>query len=66
MVDLLESELSLRTSFYRKNNHKDMIVEITTIHYGYDEIYKEYGINKIRSDNTVDEDYPIYENISSS
>jgi hypothetical protein len=38
-----------------------MIVEITTIHYGYDEIYKKYGIDKIRSDNPVDEDYPTYE-----
>lgn len=48
MVDLLEKELSLRTSFYRKNNHKDMIVEVATIHYDYDELHEEYGIDKTR------------------
>ena len=61
MVDLLEKELSLRTSFYRKNNHKDMIVEVATIHYDYDELYEEYGIDKTRDYNSEDEDYPIYE-----
>ena len=61
MVDLLEKELSLRTSFYRKNNHKDMIVEVDTIHYDYDELYEEYGIDKTRDYNSEDEDYPIYE-----
>lgn len=61
MVDLLEKEMSLRTSFYRKNNHKDMIVEVATIHYDYDELYEEYGIDKTRDYNSEDEDYPIYE-----
>ena len=61
MVDLLEKELSLRTSFYRKNNHKDIIVEVATIHYDYDELYEEYGIDKTRDYNSEDEDYPIYE-----
>ena len=61
MVDLLEKEMSLRTSFYRKNNHKDMIVEVATIHYDYDELYKEYGIDKTRDYNSEDEDCPIYE-----
>ena len=45
MVDLLERELYLRTSFYKNNtnNTDEMIVEIATIHYDYDEIKKEFN-----------------------
>lgn len=59
MVDLLSGELYCRTNFY--NNKDEMIVEIATIHYDYDEIYKEYGIDKKRDYNPEDEDYPSYE-----
>lgn len=61
MVDLLEKELSLRTSFYRKNNHDDMIVEIATLHYDYDEIYKEYGLDGTPRFARDDEGYPVYD-----
>ena len=61
MVDLLSGELYLRTNFYKNNNKDEMIVEIATIHYDYDEIYEEYGIDKKRDYNPEDEDYPIYE-----
>lgn len=43
MVDLLERELYLRTSFYKNNNKDEMIVEIATIYYDYDEIKKEFN-----------------------
>ena len=62
MVDLLSGELYFRTSFYKNNKNKDeMIVEIATIHYNYDKIYEEYGIDKTRAYNPEDEDYPSYE-----
>lgn len=61
MVDLLSDELYLRTNFYKNNNKDEMIVEIATIHYNYDEIYEEYGIDKKRDYNPEDEDYPSYE-----
>ena len=38
-----------------------MIVEIATIHYDYDEIYREYGIDMTRYYNLEDEDYPVDE-----
>ena len=38
-----------------------MIVEVATIHYDYDELYEEYGIDKTRDYNPEDEDYPVYE-----
>jgi hypothetical protein len=40
MVDLLSAELCYRTSFY--NNKDEMIVEIATIHYDYDEIKEKF------------------------
>ena len=62
MVDLLCGELFFRTSFYKNNKNKDeMIVEIATIHYDYDKIYEEYGIDKTRAYNPEDKDYPSYE-----
>jgi len=61
MVDLLSGELYLRTNFYNNNNKDEMIVEIATIHYDYDEIYEEYGIDKKRDYNPEDEDYLSYE-----
>lgn len=63
MVNLLNGELHLRTSFYKnKNQNKDeMVVEIATIHYDYDKIYEEYGIDQTRDYNPEDEDYPVYE-----
>lgn len=61
MVDLLSGELYLRTNFYKNNNKDEMIVEIATIHYDYDEIYEEYGIDKKRDYNPEDEDYLSYE-----
>ena len=61
LVDLLEEELSLRTSFYKNNKKDEMIVEIATLHYDYDKIHKEYGIDKTRRYNPKDEDYPAYE-----
>ena len=62
MVDLLNGELYFRTSFYKNNKNKDeMIVEIATIHYDYDKIYEEYGIDKTRAYNPEDKDYPSYE-----
>ena len=39
----------------------EMVVEIATLHYDYDEIYKEYGVDKTRIYNPEDEDYPVYE-----
>lgn len=41
MVDLLSAELYHRTSFY-KNNKGEMIVEIATLHYDYDEIKEKF------------------------
>ena len=38
-----------------------MIVEVATIHYDYDELYEEYGIDKTRDYNSEDEDYPVNE-----
>ena len=61
MVDLLSGELYLRTSFYKNKNMDEMVVEIATLHYDYDEIYKEYGVDKTRIYNPEDEDYPVYE-----
>ena len=61
MVDLLSGELYLRTSFYKNKNMDEMVVEIATLHYDYDEIYKEYGVDKTRCYNPEDEDYPVYE-----
>ena len=43
MVDLLERELYLRTSFYKNSNKDEMIVEIVTIHYDYDEIKEKFN-----------------------
>ena len=43
MVDLLSGELAYRTSFYKNNNTDEMIIEIATIHYDYDEIKKEFN-----------------------
>ena len=40
MVDLLSGELYLRTNFYKNNNKDEMIIEIITIHYDYDDINK--------------------------
>ena len=45
MVDLLKDELFLRTNLY-KNNNDEMIVEIITIHYDYDDINKAEGYIK--------------------
>ena len=61
MVNLLNDELCLRTSFYKNKNKDEMVVEIATIHYDYDKIYEEYGIDKTRDYNPEDEDYPDYE-----
>lgn len=61
MVDLLSGELYLRTSFYKNKNMDEMVVEIATLHYDYDEIYKEYGVDKTRIYNPEDDDYPVYE-----
>ena len=61
MVNLLSGELFLRTSFYKNKNKDEMIVEIATIHYNYDKIYEEYGIDKTRAYNPEDKDYPSYE-----
>ena len=61
MVNLLNGELHLRTSFYKNKNKDEMIVEIATIHYDYDKIYEEYGIDQTRDYNPEDEDYPDYE-----
>ena len=60
MVDLLSGELYLRTNFY-KNKTDEIIVEIVTLHYDYDEIYKEYGVDKTREYDPKDEDYTVYE-----
>ena len=47
MVDLLKEELSLRMNLY-KNNKDEMIVEIITIHYDYDEINKDFNEEYIK------------------
>ena len=45
LVDLLEKELLLRTTIYKKDQETSkVIVEITDYYYDYDALYKKYGI----------------------
>lgn len=47
LVDLLEKELLLRTTIYKKDQETSdvVIVEITDYYYDYDALYKKYGID---------------------
>ena len=46
LVDLLEKELLLRTTIYKKDQETSkFIVEITDYYYDYDALYKKYGID---------------------
>lgn len=47
LVDLLEKELLLRTTIYKKDKETSdvVIVEITDYYYDYDALYKKYGID---------------------
>ena len=45
LVDLLEKELRLRTTVYKKTNSPEVLIfEITDYHYDYDALYEKYGI----------------------
>lgn len=46
LVDLLEKELLLRTTIYKKDQETSkVIVEINDYYYDYDALYKKYGID---------------------
>lgn len=60
MVDLLKKELFLRVKAYKSNDKKYGIIEIRDIHYDYDALYKEFGVDPEITDSDAYKEYIKY------
>lgn len=61
LIDLLEVEIRLRTKIYQRGSDRYVFVEFAELHYDYQRLYAEYGINEEMLDEEYHPGDPDYE-----